>query len=695
MRLKIFGIAMIFVTAVFAILPVFNSSEAGIITNSELTDNFTYPTNSAIVDEVDLFVQKSAFPTTVVAGEQINYSIFVTNNSISTPATGVMATDTLPPEVSFVSADAGCTEAAGIVTCVIGALGFGQSTGRTIVVSVDPATPNGTFITNNVEVQGDQVDPNLLDNSASILVEVVKLQPECLPGDIVIEPPFCTIYEGSDLGPVPGLPPPYGGLTFLFSDPNTLLIGGEANQPEGKLYSIGVVRDASGHITGFSGTATVFAEAAYNDGGINYGPGNVLFLSRWPVNEIGQTKPGSAITDKIIDLGPLGVTPSPGGLNFVPAGFPGAGQLKIVSWEEGDWYTLDFAPDGGGTFDITNATLNTQIEGGPEGFIYVPPGSPMFSDFDNMLVSEFSSSNVTIYDDGSGNPIPATRTRFLAGLAGAEGALIDPLTGDFLFSTFTFVGGSKVIVVQGFAIPPQADLSITKMDDPDPVIAGEQLTYTIGVTNNSTSTLATGVNVTDTLPEEVSFESASAGCTESAGVVVCNIGDLAIGETIEITIVGTVNPLTEGIITNTASAEGDQVDPDFNNNTVSEDTTVKQLCVLDLSLAYENTTLTLGFELGTQKPALWGTWMVVGTTFIPLWTFPISTPIDPPGLFSLPIPGFPSIGKIGFLTLLIKSEGIICSDWETIDTGGPSSVVPSTGKLRELFQGATKELPLR
>ena len=112
-------------------------------------------------------------------------------------------------------------------------------------------------------------------------------------------------------------------------------------------------------------------------------------------------------------------------------------------------------------------------------------------------------------------------------------------------------------------------------------------------------------------------------------------------------------------------------------------------------MAFEYTTLTLGFELGIQKPAFWGNWMVVGTTFIPLWTSPLLTPIDPPGQFPLPIPGFPSIGKIGFLTLLINSEGIICSDWETIDTGDPSSVVPSTEKLRELFQGATKELPLR
>ena len=38
------------------------------------------------------------------------------------------------------------------------------------------------------------------------------------------------------------------------------------------------MRDASGHIVGFSGTATRFADAANNDGGVTYGPGGVLFL---------------------------------------------------------------------------------------------------------------------------------------------------------------------------------------------------------------------------------------------------------------------------------------------------------------------------------------------------------------------------------------------------------------------------------
>jgi hypothetical protein len=231
------------------------------------------------------------------------------------------------------------------------------------------------------------------------------------------------------------------------------LIGGSANTTSGKLYAIQVVRDAENHITGFTGTATVFADAAFNDGGVAYGPGNVLFLARWPQNELGQTKPGSMLTDKIINLTSFNVASSIAGLNFVPTGFPGAGQLKIVSWSGGEWYTMELAPDGAGTFDVTSMTFETQISGGPEGFIYVPPGSPQFSDFNSILVSEFSAGVVSTYQlDENGDPIPFTRKPFMTGLSGAEGAVTDPLTGDFLFSTFG--GGDHVIVVRGFAPPP-------------------------------------------------------------------------------------------------------------------------------------------------------------------------------------------------------------------------------------------------
>jgi hypothetical protein len=72
-----------------------------------------------------------------------------------------------------------------------------------------------------------------------------------------------------------------------------------------------------------------------------------------------------------------------------------------------------------------------------------------------MLVSEYSAGGVAAYAvDGNGNPIAATRRSFITGLSGADGAFIDPVTGDFLFSTFG--GGDRVVVVRGFAgsVPP-------------------------------------------------------------------------------------------------------------------------------------------------------------------------------------------------------------------------------------------------
>lgn len=268
----------------------------------------------------------------------------------------------------------------------------------------------------------------------------------------VIQPPYDTVYTFTDLGSVPGVPPLYGGLTFILDNPDTLVIGGHANAAAGSLYAITVIRNDSNHVIGFNGSASYFADGAYNDGGVVYGPDSVLFLSRWPVNEMGQNMWGSTATNKIIDLYTVGVGYSNSALNFVPPGFPGEYQMKLVSWPGGEWYTAYISPDGSGTYDIDSATYETQIVGGPEGFIYVPPGSPLFPDYNSMLVSEYSAGEVAAYElDANGNPDPASRVSFITGLTGAEGATIDPLTGDFLFSTFG--GGDRVIVVQGFAAP--------------------------------------------------------------------------------------------------------------------------------------------------------------------------------------------------------------------------------------------------
>ncbi|MFA5112060.1 MAG: hypothetical protein WC443_11680, partial [Desulfobaccales bacterium] len=107
---------------------------------------------------------------------------------------------------------------------------------------------------------------------AVVIFAVVTLLPAAVMA-FTIDSYYAGSYVGFDLGSVPGVPAEYGGLTLKPGDPSTLLIGGSANLQEGLIYSIGVTRGAGNHITGFSGSATVFATAPYNDGGLQYGPG--------------------------------------------------------------------------------------------------------------------------------------------------------------------------------------------------------------------------------------------------------------------------------------------------------------------------------------------------------------------------------------------------------------------------------------
>lgn len=276
----------------------------------------------------------------------------------------------------------------------------------------------------------------------SVVVPVASAQ--------TIDPFFASDYSYTDIGTIDGVPSNFGGLTLLAGNPNKLLIGGAANTINGGLYTVDVVRDGNGHITGFSGVASLFGSAPYNDGGITYGPGGVLFASQWPVNMLGMYKPGSTTPDKTIDLTPLGVANSHSAITFAPADRSYAGKMKLTSWSGGQFYDAIFSPDGLGTFDINSVTQTATLSGGPEGFAYIPLGSTLFGD--SMIVSEYSAGNVSTYDvDANGNPIEASRKLFMSGLSGAEGAYIDPLTGDFIFSTFG--GGSRVIVVQGFQAP--------------------------------------------------------------------------------------------------------------------------------------------------------------------------------------------------------------------------------------------------
>jgi hypothetical protein len=269
-----------------------------------------------------------------------------------------------------------------------------------------------------------------------------------------LAPEFADDYAVTDLGSIQDLPPSYGGLFILPSQPDTLYIGGSANSAAGALYRVPLVRDGNDQITGFGGPATLAAPAPYIDGGITPDPGGLISYGQWPQNAYAQIDLATGTIVNQIDLDPFGVASSSSSVAFIPSGFPGAGGMRIASWSGGEFYEVDFSVGSGGiiTIDAVTQVAGSTLPGGPEGWTYVAAGSPQFPAA-SMLVSGYSAGNVAAYEvDAEGNPVIGSRRVFLSGLSGAEGAALDPASGAFVFSTFG--AGNRVIVVNGFVPPP-------------------------------------------------------------------------------------------------------------------------------------------------------------------------------------------------------------------------------------------------
>ncbi len=267
----------------------------------------------------------------------------------------------------------------------------------------------------------------------------------------VIGMDFASDYGVFSLGSVPGLPTNYGGLTIRHDEPDFLYIGGAANQNAAAVYRAPVFRDVDNFITGF-GPASFFAEAPNIDGGLVFSPTGTMLFTRYSMNEIGQVAAGSDTMTISQPLSPLGVASSVGSLNFIPSGFSGEGDMLVVSYNTSRIFRMPFTEDNG-VYTFLDATHQVQISGGPEGITHVPIGSPLFGETPHVLVSAYSANAIVAYElDADGMPIPSTSRNLVTGLTNAEGAAIDPITGDFLFSSFG--GGNQVYRVTGFIPEP-------------------------------------------------------------------------------------------------------------------------------------------------------------------------------------------------------------------------------------------------
>ncbi|MGH2537727.1 MAG: TadE/TadG family type IV pilus assembly protein [Candidatus Promineifilaceae bacterium] len=118
------------------------------------------------ITQADLALTKD-LPTCVDPPATFDYILVITNNGPSL-ATGITLVDTLPAELTYVSANnAACTLGGGnVLTCSVGNL----SNGNSVTVRITVSAPNQErIVTNSASVSADQYDPPATNNNSDTL----------------------------------------------------------------------------------------------------------------------------------------------------------------------------------------------------------------------------------------------------------------------------------------------------------------------------------------------------------------------------------------------------------------------------------------------------------------------------------------------------------------------------------------------
>jgi uncharacterized repeat protein (TIGR01451 family) len=122
---------------------------------------------------------------------------------------------------------------------------------------------------------------------------------------------------------------------------------------------------------------------------------------------------------------------------------------------------------------------------------------------------------------------------------------------------------------QSVTVVAQSDLAIAKTG-PASAVAGQNVVYTVTVTNNGPSGAAS-VSVADPTPAGLTFVSNSGSCTTAYP---CALGTMTNGQSATITSTYSTAPSFAGSVTNTATVSSATGDPAAANNSATKTTTV-------------------------------------------------------------------------------------------------------------------------
>ncbi|MBB4108686.1 beta strand repeat-containing protein, partial [Pedobacter zeae] len=513
-------------------------------------------------ESTDLQIAKTVNKTNPTVGENVTFTITATNNGPSN-ATGVQVNDLLKAGYTFVSATPGTgTYSAATGVWTIGALNSGSSQTLSIVATVN-ANATAANYANDANITGAETDPTPANNSTSITN--------------IVPVPSIDLSLTKTASPKPAIAG--NALTYTITltnnGPSTLkstdVVKITDNLPAGFTAntftaSTGTFTSANGNWTGLtlatgqSATLTIAGTLAATASGTISNTASVAA----PTGTVDPNLTNNSQTDNTtinrqVDLA-LTKTASPkpvvaGGVLTYTITLTNNGSSALLSTDVVN--VVDNLPAGftATTFTAAAGTYN-QTNGNWTG----------------LTLSNGQSTTLTIAGTVAAN---ASGTLNNSVTVTAPAGTTDTNTGNNTATDATTINRS-------------IDFAIAKTSTPNPVIAGEALTYTITLTNNGTSQLLTSdiVKVVDVLPAGFT----ATGYNTSSGSYTSTNGNwtgltLSNGQSATLTITGTVAAAATGSLSNTVNLTPPAgiTDPNTANNTATNNTTINAKPVLAIT----------------------------------------------------------------------------------------------------------------
>lgn len=201
------------------------------------------------------------------------------------------------------------------------------------------------------------------------------------------------------------------------------------------------------------------------------------------------------------------------------------------------------------------------------------------------------------------------------------------LTNQAFFDTTVNGRQSTISASATTQVVVSADLSVTKSDAPDPVAAGGNITYTIGVTNPGPSNAAS-VTLSDTIPPSTTFVSmtpATGWSCSGTATITCSTASMAPGSASFQLTVATGLSAAGTTVSNTATVSSSS-DTNTANNSATASTTVS-LVPTTTTVSSSLTTVYLGQSVTFTAHVTDGSYTPVGTVQFKLNGSPVGAPV--------------------------------------------------------------------